>query len=176
MTQFVKYEQICCIENSIIIVNASEYMNIYYWNTRFARSLESIKQTTLTSRITFRILRRTPVQTLLKQVTSTFQLGSSVTFEELGQISVPDIVYVRPLEQSYALFVSLECLFEIVVLLEEHGVVHDDLRSGDAEVEDPVVAGLARFKRTEAFFEVGVQGPNLQGKVDKTSRVNVRNP
>ena len=43
-------------------------------------------------------------------------------------------------------------MLEVVVLLEEGREVYDDLRSGDAQVEDAVVHGLALVNLEEKSF------------------------
>lgn len=43
----------------------------------------------------------------------------------------------------------LETFFKVVVLLQEHGIVDDDLRCGDSEVDDAVVHGFCRLKTKE---------------------------
>uniref|UniRef100_A0A6B0UFJ8 Uncharacterized protein n=1 Tax=Ixodes ricinus TaxID=34613 RepID=A0A6B0UFJ8_IXORI len=71
------------------------------------------------------------LQTLLKKVTSSFQLGTTVTLEELCEVGVPNVVHVWPLEEGNALFVGFEGFFEVVVLFQEKSIVDDDLWGGD---------------------------------------------
>ena len=54
------------------------------------------------------IFSRTRLQTLLKQISRPFQLLPSVAFQELGEVGVPDVENVGPLEHGDALLVSLE--------------------------------------------------------------------
>lgn len=39
-----------------------------------------------------------------------------------------------------------ETVFKVVVLLQEHGIVDDDLRRGNSEVDDAVVHGFGWLK------------------------------
>ena len=97
-------------------------------------------------------------------------LSTYVSLHELGEVGVPNVVDMGPLEQShpplirlsqqsrvknihnctvYINFtrrsVHLESFFKVVVLFQEHGKVDDDLRSGYLQVNDPVVHRLGRL-------------------------------
>lgn len=48
-----------------------------------------------------------------------------------------------------------ETFFKVVVLLQEHGVVDDDLRCGNSEVDDAVVHGFCRLKTKERKDKIG---------------------
>ena len=99
----------------------------------------------------------TRFETLFEKISRSFQLLSSITLQELGEIRVPDVEHVGPLEHGDALLVGLERLLKVVVLFEEQAVVDDDLWSGDFEFEDPVVHGLGGLERSEALLQIGVQ-------------------
>ena len=71
----------------------------------------------------------TSVQTLFKKVACPLEFGAAISRQELGQIGVPDIVDVGPLEQRDALLVGLEGLLKVVVFLEEEPVIDDDLKT-----------------------------------------------
>ena len=49
--------------------------------------------------------------------------------------------------------------------LQEEGVVEDELRGGDAEVEDAVVDGARRLQRPQRLLQVAVEAPQLQAAV-----------
>ena len=48
--------------------------------------------------------------------------------------------------------VYLECLLKVVVLLEEHAIVDDDLGRGYAQVNNAVVDSLARLAHTHTHI------------------------
>lgn len=56
----------------------------------------------------------------------------------------------------------LEALLEILVLLQEHGVVDDDLRRGDAQVQDAVVHGLGGLRGGAGWGAAAVAPPPPQ--------------
>ena len=112
--------------------------------------------------IPFGEFRRTSFETLLEKISGSLNLLSAVAFQELGEVGVPDVEHVGPLEHRDALLVGLERFLEVVVLLEEEAVVDDDLRRRDFQLQDSVVHGLGRLEGTEALFQVGVEGPNFQ--------------
>ena len=62
--------------------------------------------------LTFRKLRRTFFQALFEQIPGAFQFLSTVSFDELRQVRVPDVVNVRPFEQGYSFLVSLKPISE----------------------------------------------------------------
>ena len=49
--------------------------------------------------------------------------------------------------------------------LQEEGVVEDELRGGDAEVEDAVVDGARRLQRAQRLLQITVEAPQLQAAV-----------
>ena len=95
-------------------------------------------------------------------------LSTYVSLHELGEVGIPDVVDMGPLEQSHTPLVCLsqqsrvknncmvyinftrcsahlESFFKVVVLFQEHGKVDDDLRSGYLQVNDPVIHRLGRL-------------------------------
>lgn len=42
---------------------------------------------------------------------------------------------------------NLEAVLKVVVFLEEHGIVYDDLRCGDPEIYDAIIHCLCRLKK-----------------------------
>lgn len=56
---------------------------------------------------------------------------------------------------------DLEALLPVLIFLEEVGVVDDDLRSGNLELKDAVIHGLGRLDSADRFFQVDVEGPQL---------------
>ena len=56
----------------------------------------------------------------------------------------------------------LEALLPVLVLLEEVGIVDDDLSVGNLELKDAVVHRLGRLDGPDRFLEVDVEGPELE--------------
>mmetsp|Transcript_10728 Transcript_10728/g.26437 ORF Transcript_10728/g.26437 Transcript_10728/m.26437 type:complete len:340 (-) Transcript_10728:841-1860(-) len=102
---------------------------------------------------------------MLKQVARALQLAPAVPLHKVLQVRGPDVAHMRELEQRHAALVHLERLLPELVLLQEGGVVEDDLRRGDAQLQHAVVHGLRRLQRAQALLQVGVEGPELEGAV-----------
>ena len=56
----------------------------------------------------------------------------------------------------------LEALLEVLVLLEERGVVDNHLRIGNLQLHDLVVDRLCRLYCSDGLFEVAVERPDLE--------------
>ncbi len=97
------------------------------------------------SSLTFGELGRAVIEGLLEEIARAFQLLAAVALDELGQVSVPYVKHVGPLEHGHAALVGLEGVLEEVVLLEEEAVVDDDLGGGDPQVHQPIVHRFARL-------------------------------
>lgn len=55
---------------------------------------------------------------LLKQVSRPLYLCALVPLQELGEICVPDVIHIRPLEQCNALLIGFEGLLKVIILLQ----------------------------------------------------------
>lgn len=60
------------------------------------------------SSFTFGKLGRTPIQSLLEQVSRSLQLLASIAVDELGEVRVPDVIHIRPPEECDAALVCLK--------------------------------------------------------------------
>mmetsp|Transcript_9908 Transcript_9908/g.25487 ORF Transcript_9908/g.25487 Transcript_9908/m.25487 type:complete len:687 (-) Transcript_9908:185-2245(-) len=106
-----------------------------------------------------RLARGALLQRLLEQVTCALELGASEAGNKLVEVEEPDLKDVWVLEDAHAALVRLESLLKVLVLLEEGGVIEDDLRRDDAQLDDGVVSRLGAVEPAEALLEVGVEGP-----------------
>ena len=69
-----------------------------------------------------------------------------ISADKLGQVGVPDVIHVGPLKQSHTLLVRLKGLLKVVVLLQEHSKVDNDLGSGYFEVDNAVVHSFSSLQ------------------------------
>lgn len=69
-----------------------------------------------------------------------------ISLHELGEVGVPDVADIGPLEKRDTSLVRPEGLLKVVILLQEDGVVDDDLGRGNLEVNDPIVHRLGGLR------------------------------
>lgn len=72
-------------------------------------------------------LGRTVVQGLLEQVSRSFNLGTAVTLEELGEEDVPELESDGVAKEGDSALVDLEGFLKVLVLFQEVGIVDDNL-------------------------------------------------
>ena len=80
-----------------------------------------------------------------------------IAIHELGKIDIPDLERDWESEQFCTTLIHLEALLVVLVLLQEGGVIDNDLGVRDAEVQNLIVHSLGRLDCPEGFFEVDVE-------------------
>ena len=100
--------------------------------------------------------RRAVLECLLKEVSGAFEFLPAISFDEFGEVDVPDFKGDGEVEQLNTPFVNLEGFFEVLVLLEETCKIDDGLGVCDFELHDLVIDCLGRLNRADRFLEIGV--------------------
>mmetsp|Transcript_46024 Transcript_46024/g.141970 ORF Transcript_46024/g.141970 Transcript_46024/m.141970 type:complete len:220 (-) Transcript_46024:1577-2236(-) len=89
------------------------------------------------------------VKCLLEEVAAALELCAAEARGELREVAQPEGERVRVLEEGDALLVRLEGELEVLVLLEEGGVVEDQLRRHDPQLDHLVVRHARRLEPGE---------------------------
>ncbi len=89
-------------------------------------------------------------------------------FERYGEAKQLDSTLVDLYDENVSSMTSgdlactcLEALLEVLVVLQELGIVDNDLSVGDLEINDLVIDSLGAVDGSDGLLEVDVKGPQL---------------
>lgn len=82
-----------------------------------------------------------------------------ISFHKLEKVGVPKLKGNRVSKEIDSALVDLVAVLKILVLLQEVGIVDNDLRVGDLELQNLVVNGLGRLYRSNRFLQIHIERP-----------------
>ena len=86
-------------------------------------------------------------------------LAASDLLYDLGKVSHPDLIAVRPVENLYGLLIDAEALLLIPILLQEPSKVEHNLRRGNPHLQSCLIRLLSLFKAAKILQQINQQRP-----------------
>mmetsp|Transcript_96877 Transcript_96877/g.172427 ORF Transcript_96877/g.172427 Transcript_96877/m.172427 type:complete len:218 (-) Transcript_96877:1506-2159(-) len=79
------------------------------------------------------------LQCLFKEIPRTLELSATISLHELSEVSEPNVVHVRPIEDLDATFVDFESILEVFPILQKLGIAEDQSRCSHLQFQRGIV-------------------------------------